>query len=701
MKKASLKTKLIVTGIILTALPLVIVSLVVLRQNHQIGQVVGETSTEMAKRDLDHIVEGVYGMCHAQQQLLEKQLSSYLNVARKVTTEKGQCRLLEEQFETTAINQYTKSSQTVKLPRLALGDLWAQPNKLMSEESLVVDEVQSLCDCTCTIFQKMNDQGDMLRVCTNVEKKDGTRAVGTYIPRRNPDGQENPVLKTVLSGQTYVGRAFVVDRWYITSYEPMYDARKNLVGMLYVGIPQESISALREAIMDIQVGETGYVFVIDSKGHYVVSHGGKRDGEDIYNAKDANGNLFIQQICQKALASGEEEIFEQQYPWKNKGDADARMKISRLIYFKDWDWIIGAGSYHEEFFRAKEEMDGIVAKGNWMLGGTSGISIVGCIAIWWWMTAGLSKKLGRITRTIQAGAEQFLSASNQISSASESLAQSSSEQAAGLEESSSSLQEMASLTQANAEKSVQAQELSSEAQNAADSGNTEMAKMNEAIGQIQTASDETSKIIKVIDEIAFQTNLLALNAAVEAARAGEAGKGFAVVAEEVRNLAMRSAEAARDTSELIKNSVKYAQNGVEIAEGVTANLATIVDKVKSTTQFISEIADASQGQAHGIEQVNTAIAEMERGTQQTAANAEESASVSAELTAQANSLDNVVGELASIIGIRDEQRSFREPGLGVSDQAFHQIASKPQQKSAPKEDGGDPFLAFEKERHQG
>ncbi|MDT8302998.1 MAG: methyl-accepting chemotaxis protein [Sedimentisphaerales bacterium] len=297
---------------------------------------------------------------------------------------------------------------------------------------------------------------------------------------------------------------------------------------------------------------------------------------------------------------------------------------------------------------------------------------------------GIVSALKKIINNLTDGSEQVASAAGQVSSASQSLAEGSTEQAAGLEETSSSLEEMASMTKQNADNAQQANTLASEAQKAANNGTEAMQRMSAAINDIQKSSDETSKIIKVIDEIAFQTNLLALNAAVEAARAGEAGKGFAVVAEEVRNLAMRSAEAAKNTSAMIEESVKNSKNGVDIADEVGKVLEEVVQSVGKTNELVSEIAAASQEQAQGIDQINTAMAQMDKVTQQNAANAEESASASEELSAQAESMNDVVGELGNLVGATSsgQRKSFNHHhrksnvnyGLNKSDQTFHKIS---------------------------
>lgn len=243
---------------------------------------------------------------------------------------------------------------------------------------------------------------------------------------------------------------------------------------------------------------------------------------------------------------------------------------------------------------------------------------------------------------VAAAADQVASAAQQINSGSQSLAQGTSEQASTLEEVASSLQELSSMAGQSAANAREAKGLSDRARAGTNGGVTSMKRLSEAMERIKASSDETAKIVKTIDEIAFQTNLLALNAAVEAARAGDAGKGFAVVAEEVRNLAMRSAEAAKSTAQLIEGSVKNAEGGVVLNTEVMAALQEIQRQVVQVSEVMDEIAAGAEQQSQGVEQINTAVEQMNQVTQQTAANAEESSTASEELTAQAEELRHLV-----------------------------------------------------------
>ncbi|WP_340103189.1 methyl-accepting chemotaxis protein [Rhodohalobacter sp. 8-1] len=251
---------------------------------------------------------------------------------------------------------------------------------------------------------------------------------------------------------------------------------------------------------------------------------------------------------------------------------------------------------------------------------------------------------------LTAASEQVSSASTEVSSSSQTLAEGSSEQAASIQETSSSLEEISAQTKQNSANANQADRSMKETSEIVSKGVVSMKRMVTAINTIMESSNETSKIVKTIDEIAFQTNLLALNAAVEAARAGEAGKGFAVVAEEVRSLAQRSADAARNTSELIEQSQDNAKRGVEVAGEVASQLNSINESSDAIGTLIAEIAAASHEQTQGINQVSTSMSEMDKVVQSNAANSEETASAAEELSSLGSELEHMVDSLRAIIG---------------------------------------------------
>lgn len=275
------------------------------------------------------------------------------------------------------------------------------------------------------------------------------------------------------------------------------------------------------------------------------------------------------------------------------------------------------------------------------------------------------KKLGDdmngIMMEVQVAGEQIDSGSSQVSDSSQSLSQGATQQASSLEEISSSLHEISDQTRQNADSASDASKLTKQVQQDAEQGSQQMGLLNTAMSDINEASQSISKIIKVIDEIAFQTNLLALNAAVEAARAGQHGKGFAVVAEEVRNLAARSAKAAHETTELIEGSVAKAQTGSDIAQKTAESLSKIVSGVTSATDLASEIAHASTEQAQGLAQITLGVSQIDDVTQQNTACAEETAAAAEELRSQADCLQQLLQRFTLRHGDANLQQSFAAP----------------------------------------
>jgi methyl-accepting chemotaxis protein len=294
--------------------------------------------------------------------------------------------------------------------------------------------------------------------------------------------------------------------------------------------------------------------------------------------------------------------------------------------------------------------------------GVTIVSLIAAAAVGLFVVRSITKGMHELVQEIANGAEQVSSAATQIASASQSLAEGTSQQAASLEETSASTEEINSMARRNSENSHSAADLVKQSDQRFSDTNRSLQEMVLAMGEINASSDKISKIIKVIDEIAFQTNILALNAAVEAARAGEAGMGFAVVADEVRNLAQRCAQAARDTAVLIEESITKSNDGKTKVDHVAKAIHVITEQSSQVRTLVDEVHLGSQEQSRGIEQIGKAIVQMEQVTQKAAASAEESASAAEELTAQSAGLKDIVGRLNTMVGNTDSMRSSRNYG---------------------------------------
>ena len=933
----TIKSKIIIAGIIAVAIPVIFILTLVNREKSNISSTVVKEVAKQLNEHMQSVAHVTYSLCESQQELLEKVMQANMNVLMDKIKEKGGISLLNEGegIEWNAVNQSNRKESKITLPKLgygakgwlaggtsdAAGGGWFAPNYESGSPTPIIDETAGLIGGTCTIFQRINEAGDMLRVATNVIGKDGKRAIGTFIPAVEDSDSKNSIIESMLAGKPYTGRAFVVDSWYVANYTPLKDEAGKLIGMAYVGVKQESVESLRKAVMNIKIGKTGYVFVIGGSGshlgHYIISQKGASDGINIYDARDPSGRQVIKEMIELSKKERGKAI-QYQYYWQNKGDKEPRLKMASVMYFEKWDWVIGvsayldeftettniiniinadidklftnsvfaailalilallltitigngvgkniaailstiknltdsialgklnmrgdrksvteefapvidgvnlvmdtynkpievtvksissiaqgvlpekiAEEYHGDFNKIKNSLNDLIDilgdfsdqmkniykdhsageidvklnldkfKGIYADIGESvsktinhhvtailkALSIIEDYGVKGDFTKNLERMPGKqvimnqmldalknnlqsviaetkmlakagvegrlktrgsadkfvgdyseiikginstldsvikpveeATKILEAmangdlsvdmkgdyagdhailknslnstidsmndiisqvliAADQVESGSTQVSEASQSLSQAATEQASSLEEISATMQQINSQAKQNEQGASEASKIAIETRRSAEEGNLKMANMQKAMSEINEASANVAKIIKAIDEIAFQTNLLALNAAVEAARAGKHGKGFTVVAEEVRNLAQRSAKAAKETAEMIEGSIKKAEAGSKIAENTSESLAEINGSVTKVTDLIGEIAAASKEQTTGTVQVNQGLSQIDHVTQQNTATAEEAAAASEELSSQARELKSML-----------------------------------------------------------
>ncbi len=388
------------------------------------------------------------------------------------------------------------------------------------------------------------------------------------------------------------------------------------------------IDFLIENLSKIKVGKSGYVFMADRNG-LIISHPTK----DLILKLDLDKTPGLEDLG-RAMATGASGVVNYVF----KGDK----KIAGYAPVGINGWMIGATQLSSDFLEpVRRQVFGMLTIGF--------VALVATLLVFFVFSRRLTRPILEAVAGLREGSDQVAAAATQVSGAGQQLAEGASEQAASLEETSSALEEIASMSRQNAQNSSQADVIVKEALRDIGEAQRSMEILTGAMREIASASEETQKIIKTIDEIAFQTNLLALNAAVEAARAGEAGAGFAVVADEVRNLAVRAAEAAKNTAQLIENTVTKVRHGDGVLLQVNDAFAKVAQGTGRIGELVGEIAAASGEQADGVEQVNRAVAEMDKVVQRNAANAEESASAAEELNAQAEQMREYVRQLAVLV----------------------------------------------------
>ncbi|MEN6486233.1 MAG: methyl-accepting chemotaxis protein [Syntrophobacteraceae bacterium] len=396
--------------------------------------------------------------------------------------------------------------------------------------------------------------------------------------------------------------------------------------------------------------KSGYFFSYDMDGVRINIPINKADnGKNMMHLVDSKGNRMVEDCVKAAKKGGGFTEY-----WFEKEGKGVQPKLTYVHPIPGTDFFIGTGVYIDNVKEETKTLENEIDQKSWEYEKIQIALLLSLLAVAFLVTfliaRSVTRSLGGMSRELLASAEQVAAASSQVSSASTQLAEGASEQAASLEETSSSLEEMASMTRMNAEHAGEAKRLSENTKETVTLATRSMEQLTASMAEISQASEETSKIIKTIDEIAFQTNLLALNAAVEAARAGEAGAGFAVVAEEVRNLAMRSAEAARHTASMIEGTVKKVKEGSELVERTDREFREAAAGVARSSELVGEITEASNEQSHGIEQINKAVNEMDRVVQMNAANAEESASASQQMNGQAERMEELVDALSQLVG---------------------------------------------------
>lgn len=623
MKKLSIFWKIVGSVVPIGALSLITFGIIIFF--NQKKEIISTTDERMASQ-----LEDISSILTVMLEEKQTKVNSSLNVAHELFYKQGEITH-KSTLTVEAVNQITKEKKNVEI------DDWKIDKQSIYKNYDFVDKIQELTGETVTIFQKIPD--GYLRISTNVKKLDDTRAVGTFIPN------DSPVIQTIERGETFKGRAFVVNDWYLTAYEPII-VDNEIKGILYVGVKEKEYSNLKPIFSSKKYFESGYPFMVQDNG--VLTIHPSLEGENV------SEKTFFKQLAESE-GSG-----KSRYKWPETGDG--KWKWQYFTYFEPYKSYISVSVYEEDLFSHLSTLQTLIglstivaaivvivlvilitrpitrsirdaiSKAEEIASGNLNVNFdlyrYDEVGILLQALNSMTIKLRDIVGNIIEGSNNLANASTQLSIGAQTLATGNSEQAAVSEEVSSSIEQIAAHIKQTTANAQETHEISGKTSNNIREG-------HESSHHSFIAMKKIADKIQIINDIAFQTNILALNASVEAARAGEHGVGFSVVASEVSKLAARSKEAALEINAL-------SLEGVNISKKTGKQLEENVPEIERTTTLIKKIADASLEQSTGSEQISLSIQQLNTSIQSNASTAEE-------ISANAVSLQELSDDLKDAI----------------------------------------------------
>ncbi|MCD5354110.1 methyl-accepting chemotaxis protein [Kineosporia mesophila] len=660
-----------------------------------------ETIADQRDSELDSLTSQVYQLVNNAGAATQDRVNRANTVALADLAEKGGLELGDSTVTWNAVNQVSQKAGTVQLPRVNVEGTWLGQNRNVKKATPVVDTLAAKVGGSVTIFQRMNQAGDLLRVATNVTNAEGRRAIGTYIPSVGADGSPNAVVAAIKAGKPYRGVAQVVGTWYVTAYDPLKDANGDVIGAVFFGVPQaDAINELTESIAATKIGQHGGVSIFSNetadRGRIIASGLPAPAGDKPLEVVDASGAPYVQQIVDAAAKLEDGQEWTGEYRLPGRDNATAADSTVRVMYYTPYKWAIAVQTYNPDYAAASNALsDGRSSMLMILALAAVLLTVIGGGLAWYWarrtvlrldtltaaldkvarrdlnvqvtegtdeigtMSAALNTAVGEIrsllsdmARTatgVARAADQVTSVGDEVAGAADAVAARTTHVAT---EADDVARTMATMETGSNEMSAAIGEIARNATQAASVAQETVQRTEQAravINRLGNSSAQIVDVIEVINAIAGQTNLLALNATIEAARAGEVGKGFAVVANEVKELARQTAEATVDVTTRV-NAIKTD------TDDAVAAIVAIGDAIERVSSFQEAIAGA-------VEEQSSVTSEMSRsvhlvtagGTQISAGIGEVKDTVASTLTAvgssreAARTLDENARELTRLV----------------------------------------------------
>ena len=598
-----LTTRLVVTGTILAVLPVVIFSGLVSYEAHGLNGSISKEVNALLVSNLDDQLREVRTSVESHAAAIDQKIEVLLSEASDGLQAQG--GLSEDPSRTVSWHPEGVAAP-LPLPVLVFRGSPLIPGSADSDPDF--RRWSAPRTGFVAIGQPLSPGGDVVTVFSSLS----SLGLGEVLPAR-PDAASGATLG--FGSASSCGRILIKGQPYLVRSVPLKNHSGRVVAFLLRGVPEgNELAPLISALARVRVGQNGYVFVLHAQGSqagtYVVSKGGSRNGERILDQSSPDGRHFIREIVGKALTLQAGDIAQCNYPWKNPGEPQAREKFARFMYYPDWDWVVAVSAYQDDVANIQKTVAGSAQKIDrliWASVFLSGLAVVlgGGLAL---VNARLvGGKLEKLSSEIDTSVHKVGEATDRVMKATQLLSHGEGSQIDTYESVNRSLQSLLDGQGERLKLAEDARQISDATQEKASESASSMHRLEASLDEIGRSSEEISRIVSTIDELAFQTNLLALNAAIEAARAGEAGAGFAVVAEEVRTLAARSAAAARDTRLKIEGSTQRSTQGLQVGREVAAALHEMADNAKKTQEYVAKLAQAAQAEANSVREAHVAI----------------------------------------------------------------------------------------------